>query len=286
MTAKLAELLRQKIEEFDDHLKRHNYSPATRYSYRRSLRPLVRWVEDEAQVDELLDLTPQVLARFWLHTCSRPPERKGKRGQKHLSTACLRLYATIIRLFFRELVRRGELLHDPSCAITAPRTRPSFRSDVLTQREVLKLLMAIDLNSPEDLRDRAVVELLYATGIRRGELLGCDLGSLDLEDGWLRVLGKGNKERFVPLGREAELALRAYLREARPHLADPIEPALFVGRLGRYRAKELAELLHGLAKAAGIKKRVTPHVLRHTCATHMLAGKADIRYIQALLGPF
>ena len=287
MSLELAERLREKLEEFDDYLRRCNYSPITRKNYRRALRSFVLWVEDQPELDALLDLTPQVLARYWSYTCSRPPQRKRKRGQKTLSFGSLRLYGTVIRLFFQELTRRGELLHDPSCAITLPRTKQTIRSAILSPKEVLKLLMAIELDSPEGLRNRAIVELLYATGIRRGELLGLDVGELDLEGGWLRVLGKGGKERTVPVGREAELALRSYLREARPRLIEtkPAQPALFVGSDGsRYLGNELSELLHSLAKQAKIKKKVTPHVFRHSCATHMLNGKADIRYIQALLG--
>ncbi len=285
MSVRLAKVLRQKAAEFDDHLRRCNYSPTTRGNYARSLRLLVQWAEDEEDLHELLDLTPANLARFWEYTCSRRPQRNRRRGQKTLSFTSLRLYGTVVKLFFKELTRRGELLHDPSCVITLPRTTHSVKGEVLSRREVLKLLMAIPLDSPEGLRDRAVVELLYSTGIRRGELLGIDLGELDLEEGWLRVLGKGDKERFVPVGREAELALRTYLREARPRLASPSESSLFVSHRGtRYTGRQLKELLHDLADKAGIKKRVTPHVFRHTCATHMLAGKADIRYVQALLG--
>lgn len=285
MSARLAEVLRQKAAEFDDHLRRCNYSPVTRGNYGKSLSLLAQWAEGQEDLHELLDLTPANLSRFWEYTCSRRPQRTRKRGQKTLSTRSLQLYGTVVKLFFGELVRRGELLHDPSCVITLPRQSRSFRGEVLSRREVLKILMAIPLDSAQGLRDRAVVELLYSTGIRRGELLGIDLGELDLEDGWLRVLGKGNKERFVPVGREAELALRTYLRDARPQLASPAEPALFVSSNGtRYSGGRLQKLLHNLAKKAGIKKRVTPHVFRHTCATHMLSGKADIRYVQVLLG--
>ncbi len=285
MSARLAKLLRQKVKEFGEHLHRSNYSPATRRTYRCVLLNLVRWVEEDEELDELLDLTPRALARYWHETCSRPSQRPRKRGKKTLSASSLRLHATVVRAFFQELTRRGELLHDPTLAIDRPRETKTFRSVVLSQREVLKLLMAIELDTPEGLRDRAMVELLYSSGIRRAELLGIDLGELDLEEGWLRIFGKGDRQRFVPVGREADLALRAYLRDARPRLAAAQEHALFVGSDGtRYPPSHLAALLHQLAEKAGIKKRVTPHVLRHTCATHMLAGKADIRYIQALLG--
>lgn len=285
MSERLAQILRQKIDEFDGSLRRRNYSPTTRKTYVHCLQSLADWVAPERQLNDLIDLTPQVMAQFWADVCSRPPRRKRKRGQQSLQASSLRLYAAAYRSFFRELVQRGELLHDPSAVIDRPRNNKSFRGELLSEKEVLKLLMAIELDTPEGFRDRAVVELLYSTGIRRAELLGLDLGELDLEEGWARILGKGDRERFVPVGHEAILALRAYLQGVRPRLALPREKALFVGPKGRrYTGHQLAELLHKLADKAGLKKRVTPHVLRHSCATHMLAGKADIRYIQVLLG--
>lgn len=288
MSRELAQLLRQKIDEFDHHLKLNDYSPQTRKNYRCPLLELATWVEADEQLKNLTDLTPQVLQNYWSEVCFRQPRRKQKRkrGQpKTLSATSLRLYAAALRRFFQELTRRGELLTDPSFSLRGPKGAQEIRGAVLSQREVLKLLMAIELDTLEGLRDRAVVELLYATGVRRAELSRLNIEDLNLEDGWLHVRGKGGRPRVVPVGREAELALRAYLRDARPKMAGPDETALFVAASGeRYRARHLGELLHRLAAEAGIKKRVTPHVLRHTCATHMLAGKADIRYIQALLG--
>lgn len=285
MSRELADLLRQKIDEFGHQLKVRNYSITTRKSYEGPLRSLATWVEADAQLRNLADLTPQVLQNYWTETCLRRPRKGRKRGQKTLAAGTLRLYSVSIKSFFQELTRKGELLTDPSSCIRAPKATKTIRRAVLTQREVLKLLMAIELDTHEGLRERALVELLYATGIRRAELLALNIQDLNLEDGWLHVLGKGDRQRVVPVGREAELSLRAYLRDARPRIALPQEQALFVSSNGkRYQARELSKLLHELAAKAQLKKRVTPHVLRHTCATHMLAGKADIRYIQALLG--
>lgn len=284
MSRELAELLRQKIDEFEHHLKRRHYSPRTRRCYRNNLLKLAKWVEADENLQNLTDLTPQILENYWTELCFRRPSRR-KRGQKGYAAATLRLLAAVLRRFFQELTHRGELLSDPSYAIVAPRHTDTVQRTVLSTREVLKLLMAIETDTSEGLRDRAVVELLYSTGVRRAELIGLDLADLNLENGWLHVLGKGRKARQVPVGREAELALQAYLRYARPHLVAPGEEALFVGPLGtRYGGDHLSKLLHHLATRAKLKKKVTPHVLRHTCATHMLAGKADIRYIQALLG--
>lgn len=285
MSRELAGLLRQKIDEFEHHLKVRNYSSQTRQCYRGTLRGLAAWVEADDQLRNLTDLTPQVMESFWVETCFRAPRSGRRRGQKKLTTGSLRVYAAALRAFFQHLTRRQELLSDPSTCIGAPRPNKNIKKAVLSQREVLRLLMAIEVDTVEGLRDRAIVELLYSAGIRRGELLGLNLPDLDLDSCWFYVLGKGRKTRMVPVGREAELALRAYLRDARPRLALPEEKALFVGPLGtRYNCHQLSRLLHGLADKANLKKRVTPHVLRHSCATHMLAGKADIRYIQALLG--
>ena len=285
MSHELAEFLRQKVDEFDHNLKLRDYSVETRRNYRTPLLALADWVEADEQLRNLVDLSAQVLEKFWAELSFRPPRRKRKRGAKTLSSGTLRLYATGLRSFFQYLVLQGELLGDPSHGVIAPRRQRTVRGAILSPREVLRLLMAIELDTPEGLRDRAVVELVYSTGIRRGELAGLNLQELDLETGWLRVLGKGKKMRYVPVGHEAELALRGYLRDARPRLARAENEALFLRTNGeRYSGHCLGKLLHRLAAEAGIKKRVTPHVLRHACATHMLAGKADIRYIQALLG--
>lgn len=163
----------------------------------------------------------------------------------------------------------------------SPRRLPRF----LEPAEVQALLAAPDLGSPLGLRDRAIAEMLYAGGLRVSELVGIDRGDTDWGQGELRVLGKGGKERIVILGQPALEALSSYLREGRPRLAKGSTRALFLNyRGGRLTARGVQTVLDRVAKAAGLMKRVTPHLLRHTFATHLLGGGADLRVVQELLG--
>jgi integrase/recombinase XerD len=156
---------------------------------------------------------------------------------------------------------------------------------VLTKKEVARLLGKPDSSTVFGMRDRAILELLYSSGIRVSELTGLALEDLDLRGGELRVLGKGNKERLVPIGEVACDYLGVYLKASRPALAPPRERTLFVTARGkRFQATNLVAIVREYGRRAGIHKRVTPHALRHTCATHLLKGKADIRQIQRILG--
>src|SRR5439155_18031594 len=158
---------------------------------------------------------------------------------------------------------------------------------ILTESEVTALIEAPGTDEL-GLRDRAILETLYSTGLRRAELCNLDLFDLDQEGGTVRVRnGKGGRDRIVPIGTHALTALRRYLRQARPGLvATPKQPALFVAAITRRRlsVKTLNLIVRKYADAACLGKRVTPHVLRHTCATHLLQGGADVRHVQLILG--
>jgi len=135
------------------------------------------------------------------------------------------------------------------------------------------------------LRDRAMLELLYSTGIRVSELAALNVGDLDLRNAELRVRGKGSKERIVPLGEVVREYLGRYLSASRPYLAPTEKPALFLSLRGkRFHYTNISFLVRSYGRKAGIRKRVSPHGLRHTCATHLLQGRADIRHIQRILG--
>ena len=200
-----------------------------------------------------------------------------------------------IRTFYRFLVREGLAEGNPARGVSAPR-RPMRLPEVLPEAEVAALVEA-----PADggegcapgalaLRDRAFLELLYASGLRVSELTGLDAGGVDLAQGLVRVLGKRRKERVVPVGRTACQAVARYLDEARPALAaGPDYPraghALFLNhRGGRLTARSVARLLEKWVGRAGLPRHVHPHVLRHCFATHLLANGADLRAIQELLG--
>lgn len=197
-------------------------------------------------------------------------------------------YLTAVKSLFRFLYRHNFLLQDPSASIELPRQEARLPRVVLTKNEALKILAAVArAKSPEALRDRAILETLYATGIRVGELSKLTPYDVDTEEQMLKVnLGKGRKDRIVPLTRAAALAIEVYLVKARGRLVQNKKtPQLFVANRGGYLHRALVGLIvQHWAKKAGIKKPVTCHTFRHTVATHLLKGGADIRQIQVLLG--
>ncbi len=190
-----------------------------------------------------------------------------------------------IRSLYRFLLREGELRHDPTLDLAPPRL-PRRLPRVLTLDDVERVLAAPDPSTPEGVRDRAMLELMYASGLRVSETMGLDLGDIDLAHEVVRCLGKGGKERIVPVGSQAVRALRAYLGQARPRLArGRSTQALFVSRLGRRLTRQGCwKLIRGHARRAGLSRPLTPHMLRHSFATHLLERGADLRAVQEMLG--
>ena len=174
---------------------------------------------------------------------------------------------------------------DPTADLRGPRAGRRL-PQVLSRDEVGRLLAAPRGNRPAARRDRALLELMYACGLRASEATGMLVGDIDLQAGVLRATGKGSKERLVPVGREALSAVRAYLREGRPELVGlRDEPHLFVNQRGGGLSRQgLYKIVQGHAKAAGLQDRMSPHTLRHTFATHLLAGGCDLRALQEMLG--
>jgi integrase/recombinase XerD len=196
----------------------------------------------------------------------------------HRKTACL-------RSFYKHL-RRDELIgEDPTAALSAPR-RAKKLPQVLNYSEVQKLLVAPRGSEPTALRDRALLETMYACGLRASETIGLELSDVDLHEGVLRARGKGSKERLVPLGRQAIAAISAYLRGGRPKLVgERHEPRLFVNfRGGPLSRQGLYKIVQRHAHDAGLAGQMSPHTLRHSFATHLLAGGCDLRAVQEMLG--
>jgi len=193
----------------------------------------------------------------------------------------------VLKHLFRFLYRRSYLLHDPGADIELPRLEKRLPRTILTCAEVRKLIEEPDAKTPRGLRDRAILETLYGTGIRVTELCNLTPYDVDTEERVLRVLlGKGGKDRNVPLTRAAAEAIDVYLVKGRPKLVghQKVRFLFLQDRGGKMDRATASRIVQTWAVEAGLKKHVTPHTLRHTVATHLLKGRADIRHIQALLG--
>jgi integrase/recombinase XerD len=219
------------------------------------------------------------LAAFLSDLAAGAPDRAA------VSPATLQRKVACLRSFYRHLRREQILARDPTADLRGPR-RSQRLPHVLTRDEVARLLRAPKGTEPAALRDRALLELLYACGLRASEAIGLELSDVDLQEAVLRARGKGSKERVVPVGRAAVSALRAYLGRGRPRLAtEAADPGLFLNVRGRRLSRQgLYKIVQGHARAVGLEDRMSPHTLRHTFATHLLAGGCDLRTLQEMLG--
>ena len=211
----------------------------------------------------------------------------GVLSERGASKATVARKLASIRSFYRHLVDRGELDGSPADLVSSPK-RDQYLPRVLKAEEVAGLLDSIPASTPLELRDRAMFELAYATGLRAEELTTLDVGDADFDAEALRVHGKGGKERVVPIGERAGRALGDYLDRGRSLLArenGSAEPAIFLSKSGRrLGTSDLRRRLRGWMGRAGTPPGATPHTLRHSFATHLLEGGADLRAIQELLG--
>lgn len=261
------------IDRFADALwLERGLSDNTLAAYRSDLAHLAGWLAHHGSTLEAAgraDLLAYIHARV-------------EAGARPRSTARL---LSSMRRFYRYLVRERLREEDPTTRIDAPRLgRPLPKS--LTETEVEALLEAPDAEQPLGLRDRAMLEVLYATGLRVSELVGLDLSQVNLQQGLIRVVGKGDKERLVPLGEEAVAWLERFLRQGRMLIvgARPTS-ALFPTRQGHAMTRQAFwQLIKRYAQQAGIGRPLSPHTLRHAFATHLLNHGADLRVVQLLLG--
>ncbi len=246
---------------------------ATLASYRSDLTRCAAWLAEHGH-EALLDARPETLAAFVAHLA---------RSTRPASQA---RYLATLRRFYRWQLARGRLAADPTLALANP-GRPSRLPKVVSEKQVEALLAAPDVATPLGQRDRAMLETLYATGLRVSELVGLKLHEISLADGVLRVLGKGSKERLVPLGQLAVAWITDYLKEGRAALLrGRHSDAVFVtGRGDAMTRQAFWQLVKRYAPVAGIDAaRLSPHVLRHAFATHLLNHGADLRVVQLLLG--
>ncbi len=258
-----------------------NYSERTVESRRFALKVFLNWAA-EREVTRAGQVTRPMLEAYqrWRWKCTRPDGRPLGWSTHHGQLGT-------VKHFFRWLTRQDVLLHNPASELELPRPEYRLPAAALSRAEVERLLGVPNVADPLGVRDRAMLELFYSSGLRRTELCHAGLTEMNLERRTLTVRrGKGKRDRVVPLGERACHWLERYLKEVRPRLSlDPHEPACFLTGYGTaFNPDVLSRQVSAWMKAAGLTRKGSCHLLRHTCATHMLEGGADIRYIQQLLG--
>jgi integrase/recombinase XerD len=267
-------------ERYLDHLAvERGVAPNTLAAYRRDLRLYLGYLAERGVGDPAAVGEPEVTGFL-----AALRQREYAPGRRYSSATVARVLAAV-RGFHRFLLREGVVAADPAEPVGPPRV-PRSLPRALSEEEVERLLAAVPADGPTGARDQAILELLYAAGLRISELTALDVDDIDLEDATVRCVGKGSKERIVPLGRTAVDALRRYFREARPILARAASgPAAFLNARGtRLTRQGCWKLVKKHAARAQLHRRISPHTLRHSFATHLLDGGADIRVVQELLG--
>ncbi|HDZ90821.1 MAG TPA: site-specific tyrosine recombinase XerD [Deltaproteobacteria bacterium] len=259
-------------DQFIDHLRlERGLSKNTIEAYSRDLSRLNRFLEES-------DLSPLQVSRKEI----RQYAGTLKRG---LSARSVARNISATKMFFRFLTREGIIGENPARLLESPRLSRKL-PEVLIMAEVERLLAQPDPSTPAGQRDQAMLELLYATGLRVSELVGLKVLNVNLESGYVRTLGKGSKERLVPMGTKALQAVRDYLSGGRPQLLRGANlPHLFLNFRGRPLTRQgFWKIIRKYGKQAGIKKGITPHSLRHSFASHLLESGADLRSVQVMLG--
>ena len=271
--------MHESVEKFLSYMTvERGVSPNTLAAYRNDLYQLVEFLgadKDAASPAVVFSqVRPEEMTAFVLHLHER----------EYADTTRARKVASA-RSFFGFLVEEGMVAADPTEDLSSPRLGRSL-PNALTIEEVESLLAAPRGEEVDAIRDRAMIELLYASGMRVSELVSLDLDDIDLGQGFIRCFGKGSKERIVPIHRHANEAIKAYLAKARSRVANGSSGrATFLNRAGRRLTRQgFWLILQRLASQAGIKRKISPHTLRHSFATHLLRGGAPLRNVQELLG--
>lgn len=273
------------IEDFLAYLRHERgQSEATRKTYRALLGRFCEWAKSEG-ITEWGEVGFSHLSRFLRHERLREAEGPKAGTDTKLSTESVYLEIAALRAFFRYAVNEQYLSVNVAENLSLPR-RWQRLPKALTNQEVDRLLERPTVEKPERLCDQAILELAYASGLRLAELRGLRLEQLNLDAGYVNIIGKGSKERIVPIGKPATEALERYLKNGRPELVRRGSPsAVFLTRRGTAFAQvTLWRRIKRRAREAGITRKFTPHMLRHSFATHLLEHGADLRVIQELLG--
>lgn len=250
-------------------------SAATVEAYLRDVELLDRYLKQHHELREIRHITPQILESFLEDI------------QRHFfAVSSQSRILSGVKAFFHYLLLEGALEVDPTELLAAPKIRRKL-PEVLSVDEVEQLLNGVDQSRKEGLRNRAILETLYSSGLRASELTGLALTNLYLDVGFIRVFGKGDKERLVPIGDAAARYIRLYLEQVRTHLAikKEGENTVFLNRFGKPLSRVMVfYLIKEAASRAGLRKNVHPHTLRHSFATHLVEGGADLRAVQEMLG--
>ena len=243
-------------------------------STQRSLSEFAQWCREQKKVVSPGAVTLALLSEYL-----------ADRKRSGLAASSIKLIVVALKIFFRFLAARGTVGRDPAEALALPRIE-RYLPETLNELQVEKLIESINTKTELGLRDRAMIELLYASGLRISELANARLEEFAADEGILRVTGKGNKTRIVPVGRKACEALAAYLSTERPKLVKPRSSSqLFLSKRGtRLTTARIWQIVKDRARQSGIEANVYPHLLRHSFATHLLGNGADLRIIQEMLG--
>jgi integrase/recombinase XerD len=243
-------------------------------STQRSLTEFARWCATKKKINHARGVTLAVVSEYL-----------ADRKRAGLSASSIKLIVVALKIFFRFLAAKGLIERDPAEAVTLPRIE-RYLPETLNELQVEQFLETIDIKAAHGLRDRAIIELLYASGLRISELANARLENFNFEERVVRVTGKGNKTRLVPVGRKACEALAAYLSAERPTLVKSRSGSeIFLSERGtKLTTARIWQIVKKHAQRAGLEKNVYPHLLRHSFATHLLGNGADLRIIQEMLG--
>ncbi len=243
-------------------------------STQRSLTEFAQWCASKKKIDDPAGVTLPVISEYL-----------ADRKRAGLSASSIKLIVVALKIFFRFLAGKGTVDRDPTQGLALPRIE-RYLPETLNELQVEQLIERIDTKVPFGLRNRAMVELLYASGLRISELANARLENLDFEERILRVTGKGNKTRLVPVGHKACDALAAYLSMERPKLVKRRSGSeIFLSERGtKLTTARIWQIVKTISRHSGLEKNVYPHLLRHSFATHLLSNGADLRIIQEMLG--
>jgi integrase/recombinase XerD len=238
------------------------------------LEAFASWCQEDQKLKDVATVTTQTLSDYL-----------ARRKRDGIAASSARIELVALKIFFRWLAARGKRSGDPAEPILPPRQEMHL-PDTLNEQEARKLVESITGNSALDRRDRAILELFYASGLRLSELINARLENLSLEEGWIRVTGKGSKTRLSPVGDAAREAIQSYLDHGRPELVGKkTQSHLFLSIRGSVLTRmRVYQIVQERAKTVGLENRVHPHLLRHSFATHLLNNGADLRVIQEMLG--